>query len=105
MTRPTEAPRLLPELWRVAAVARELGMQTHSLVAASRRGQFPRVVQVGRTWFARAADVRDWFARQHAADDVSPLLLDRIRAAGEPVDGARPARRRRPPRAGSAGSC
>lgn len=100
----TTTRRLLPEMWKLADVARELGVQSHTLVAAARRGQFCAVFQVGRAWYARAADVREWFAKS-AAPEISPLLLDRVRAAGAPPDGEPLPRRPRQPRARTAGSC
>ena len=96
--------RLLPELWPLHRVAAELGRSTYNLVDASRRGNFPPVHQVGRTWFVKADAVRDWFATNHAALRVTPEQRDRIRAAGR-AEGARlPARRQPRLRARSAAS-
>lgn len=97
-------PRLLPELWKLADVAAELRMHTHSLVEASRRGEFVKVTKVGKTWFARAIDVLAWFEKSNDRS-VSELMRDRIRAAGAAPDGARPPRRQRQPRARSGASC
>lgn len=86
--------RLLPEHWRLADLARELGTTTHALVQASRRGEFVPVVQIGRCWFARADLVRAWFNRQHANDNVpTALQRDLILQAG--AEGAEAYRRER----------
>lgn len=100
----TTRTKLLPEMWKLADVARELGVQSHTLVAASQRGRFCPVIQVGRAWYAKAADVRAWFAASRSPE-INPLLLDRVRAAGAPLDGEPLPRRPRQPRARTAGSC
>lgn len=99
--------RLLPEMWPVARVARELGKASHVLVDASRRGEFPPVVRVGGCWYVRADACRDWFDRQHA-ESLSEAQLAQIRQAGrdpQAAEARRPARRPDQPRARTAGSC
>lgn len=75
-----ESRAILPGYVKLAAIARELDVLTHTLVEASQRGRFVPLVQVGRTWFAKVADVQAWFARDHA--NTSAIDLDRVRAAG-----------------------
>lgn len=89
---------LLPEMWPLHKVAKELGKASHVLVTAARNGTFPPVVKVGAVWFVEAEKCRDWFSRNHAADDVSPADRDRIRQAGRAASGQPPARRLRQPR-------
>ncbi|MEO6593712.1 MAG: hypothetical protein ABIP94_03045 [Planctomycetota bacterium] len=76
-----ELPRLLPEMWPLHRVAKELGKATHVLVAASARGKFPPIVQVGAVWFVHAAAVREWVNRNHAVP-ISQGQRERIRRAG-----------------------
>lgn len=90
---------LLPEMWPLHKLAKELGKASHVLVTASRNGAFPPVVKVGALWFVEAEKVRDWFSRNHAADESSPADRDRIRQAGRAAGGSQPARRPRQPRA------
>jgi len=85
--------RLLPELWPLHRVAKELGKASHVLVTAAQDGRFPPVYRVGALWFVRADDVRDWFSRNHATK-ASEAELDRIRAAGR-VNQPEPSPRRR----------
>lgn len=93
----------LPPMWKLADIARHLRMYASSLVEASARGQFVPLVQIGRTWFARRADVLEWFAKT-GRKDISPLALDRVRAAGAEACRQHQSRRRQP-RARSAASC
>ena len=95
--------RLLPELWPLHQIAKELGKASHVLVDASRAGTFPPLVRVGALWFVKAELMREWIDRQHAAVTVTPGQRDRIRAAGVAA-GQPPARRPRQPRARSAAS-
>lgn len=105
MTVDTGDPsRLLPELWPLHRVAKELGKATHVLVAASRAGQFPPVVKIGAVWHVRAELMTAWVNRQHATASVTAEQRERIRAAGRTGAAERPSRRRRQPRARSASS-
>lgn len=90
---------LLPELWPLHRLAKELGKATHVLVSASRAGQFPPIVRVGAVWFVKAELVRAWFDSQHAASTVTSQQRDRIRQAGQAVAGQPPRSPRRQPRA------
>ena len=98
------AASLLPELWPLHKLAKELGKATHVLVSASRAGTFPPVVRVGAVWFVKADLVRAWFDGQHAAVSVTPAQQDRIRQAGQAEAGALPSRRPRQLRGRSAAS-
>lgn len=93
-------PRVLPEMVELHRIAKELRKASHVLVDASARGQFPPVVKVGAVWYVDRAKLADWFGRNHATlgDDVTPLELDRIRAAGQAGASALPAPRQRQPR-------
>lgn len=73
--------RLLPELWPLHRVARELGKATHVLVDASRRGDFCPIHKVGAVWFVRADAVREWFSRNHAAGATAAELTAMRQAA------------------------
>ena len=73
---------LLPEMWPLHRIAKELGKASHVLVAASRSGTFPPVIRVGALWFVKAEEVRAWFDKNHAVDVASPATLDRVKAAG-----------------------
>ena len=95
--------RLLPELWPLHQIAKELGKASHVLVDASRTGTFPPVIRIGALWFVKADLMREWVDRQHAAATVTPEQRDRIRAAGAAASPP-PARRPRQPRARSAAS-
>lgn len=89
---------------KLAAVAREMGVKAHTLVAAWRKGRFCALIQVGRTWMLRRADLAAWIARQeHGPAQVSPMVLDRIRAAGASA-ARQPGPRRRQQRADTASS-
>ena len=79
---------LLPEMWPLHKIAKELGKASHVLVTASRAGTFPPVVRVGALWFVQAEACRAWFDRQHAGEDPSSRDLDRIRAAGRAAAGS-----------------
>lgn len=96
--------RLLPEMWPVHRIAKELGKAGHVLVTASRNGTFPPVVRVGALWFVKADHVREWFDKQHATGSVTPEQRDRIRQAGRAVAGSPPSPRPRQPRARTATS-
>lgn len=96
--------RLLPELWPLHRVAKELGKATHVLVAASREGRFPPVVQIGALWHVRADLMTAWVNGQHAGAGVSPEQRARIREAGRSAAGEQPSPRRRRLRARSASS-
>ena len=101
----TDPPeRLLPELWPLHRIAKELGKATHVLVSASREGRFPPVIQIGAVWHVRADLMTEWVYRQHATSTVTPEQRDRIREAGRSAEGAPPSRRRRQPRARTASS-
>jgi hypothetical protein len=50
----------LPQMVALADAGGDLGMSSHALVQATRRGKFAAVVQVGRRWFARLHEVRSW---------------------------------------------
>lgn len=54
--------RLLPEMWRLHQVAKELGKETRELVDASARGEFPRIKKIGHLWFVEADLVHKWLA-------------------------------------------
>ena len=95
--------RLLPELWPLHQIAKELGKASHVLVSASQAGTFPPVIRIGALWFVKAELMREWIDRQHAASIVTPEQRDRIRAAGD-VAAQLPAPRPRQPRARSAAS-
>lgn len=95
---------LLPELWPLHQVAKELGKATHVLVSASRDGTFPPLSRVGAVWYVKADLVREWFDRQHAVGSVTPEQRDRIRKAGRSGADAPRARRQRQPRASTASS-
>lgn len=100
MKTAVDLPRVLPEMVELHRVAKELRKASHVLVDASARGQFPPVVKVGAVWYVDRAKLADWFSRNHATlgDDVSPLELDRIRAAGQAGVSAPLAPRQRQPR-------
>lgn len=90
--------RLLPELWPLHRVAKELGKATHVLVDASRRGEFAPVIRVGAVWFVRADACREWFERQHAVATVTSGQRERIRQAGRAEGARQPSPRPRQPR-------
>jgi len=95
---------LLPELWPLHRIAKELGKATHVLVAASKAGTFPAIVRVGAVWFVKAELVRSWFNFQHAKPKVTPAQMERIRQAGRAARAGSPSRRPRQPRARTAAS-
>lgn len=81
---PSKSPKrepLLPELWELHKVARELGSSTQVLVEASSRGEFPPVVRIGAKWHVKADLMREWIERQHAPEQVSQAHVDRMKAA------------------------
>lgn len=87
---------LLPEMWPLSKVAKELGKASHVLVDASRRGQFPPLVRVGSCWFVKADACREWFDRQHVAEGFTESQLEQIRHAGRAIEpDGRQARRRK----------
>lgn len=74
--------RLLPEMWPLHRLAAELGRKPASLVAASRRGQFPPLVRIGRDWFVPADAMREWVGKNHVRSEAV------IRTARELADQA-----------------
>lgn len=76
---------LLPEMWPLAKVAKELGKASHVLVDASRRGEFPPLVRVGATWYVKADACREWFERQHVDPGLTPAQLEQVRHAGRAI--------------------
>lgn len=95
---------LLPELWPLRLVGKELGKATQVLVEASSRGEFPPVVRIGATWHVRADLMREWVQRQHAPELVSQAHVARMQQAARAAVSQPPARRLRQPRARSASS-
>lgn len=95
--------KLLPEMWRLANVARELHVHSSTLVDASRRGRFPPVVRVGGVWMVQAESVREWFSRQHAAP-LNPGKRVAVKAALRGGAAGLRARRRGRARASSGAS-
>ena len=96
---------LLPEMWPLHQIAKELGKASHVLVSASRNGTFPPVVKVGALWFVEAEKVRAWFGRNHANENAAtPADRDRIRKAGRAAAAKQPERRPRQPRGRSGAS-
>lgn len=88
MTSNKKEERLLPEMWPLHRVAKELDKASHVLVSASRNGTFPPIVRVGALWFVKADDVREWFSRNHAK--VAPTAdYERVRQAGRKQTGHR----------------
>lgn len=94
----TARANLLPELWPLHRVAKELGKASHVLVTASRNGTFPPVFRVGALWFVKADDVRAWFSRNHA-EAPATADIERVRQAGRAVAARQPRRRPAQPRA------
>lgn len=95
---------LLPELWPLHRIAKELGKATHVLVDASSRGEFPPLVRIGAVWHVKADLMREWVDRNHAATTVTPAQIDQIRQAGRAEAAPQPSPRPRQPRARSAAS-
>jgi hypothetical protein len=96
--------RLLPELWPLHRIAKELGKSTHVLVDASTRGEFPSLVRFGAVWHVRADLMREWCDRQHAPAALTPGQIDQIRQAAQGEEAPPPSRRPRQPRARNAAS-
>lgn len=93
---------LLPEMVRLSEVAKALDVHGHTLVEASQRGQFVRLVRIGETWYAPLIEVQEWFSRNHAAP-VS-LVSRAKRAARQAASDRQPASPRRRARGSSAAS-
>lgn len=84
----------LPDMTPMHLVAKRLGVHGHTLVEASARGEFVRLVRVGQRWYAPTAELQDWFARQHARV-LSPQQVEAIRLAATAERPPRRAPRRR----------
>jgi hypothetical protein len=95
---------LLPELWPLHRIAKQLGKATHVLVDASRRGEFPGIIRFGAVWYVKADSMRAWIEKNHAATTVTPAQIDQIRQAGRAAAAPQPSPRPRQPRARSAAS-
>lgn len=80
MTKPKEG-LLLPEIWPLHKVAKELGKATHVLVSASAEGAFPPVFRIGAVWHVQAELVREWIEKNQAPPP-KPLNRIRVRDAG-----------------------
>lgn len=96
--------RLLPEVWPLHQVAKELGKATHVLVEASSAGTFPPVFRIGAVWHVRAELMRAWINSQQAPAPATAEQRERVRAAGQGEVSQPRARRRVQPRAHTAAS-
>lgn len=96
--------RLLPELWPLHLIGKELGKSTQVLVEASSRGEFPPVVRIGATWHVKADLMREWLERQHAPQMVSQAHVERMQAAARAAVSRPRGRRQLQPRARTASS-